>query len=99
VGFLSPGTAVLIGVLILVYGLLIGGTWVTRHDGKLFDTISAVAMLVIAAVVACHLVIVGARQAEAFQKARDRLNCVAVQLDAVRVQAPMPECSVKWDGG
>jgi hypothetical protein len=97
VGFLSPGTLVLIGILVLLYGVLVGGTWVRRNDQKKWDLISTLVFVVISAVVSVHLVIVGARQADAFRKAKDRLDCVAVQLDAVRAQAPMPECSVAWD--
>ena len=96
-GFLSPGTLVLIGILVLLYGVLVGGTWVRRNDQKKWDLISTLVFVVISAVVSVHLVIVGARQADAFRKAKDRLDCVAVQLDAVRAQAPMPECSVAWD--
>jgi hypothetical protein len=97
VGFLSPGTLVLLGVLVLLYGVLVGGTWVRRNDQKKWDLISTLVFVVISAVVSVHLVIVGAKQAEAFRKAKDRLDCVAVQLDAVRAQAPMPTCSVAWD--
>jgi hypothetical protein len=97
VGFLSPGTLVLLGILVLLYGVLVGGTWVRRNDQKKWDLISTLVFVVISAVVSVHLVIVGARQADAFRKAKDRLDCVAVQLDAVRAQAPMPECSVAWD--
>ncbi len=96
-GFLSPGTLVLLGILVLLYGVLVGGTWVRRNDQKKWDLISTLVFVVISAVVSVHLVIVGARQADAFRKAKDRLDCVAVQLDAVRAQAPMPECSVAWD--
>lgn len=96
-GFLSPGTLVLLGVLVLLYGVLVGGTWVRRNDQKKWDLISTLVFVVISAVVSVHLVIVGAKQAEAFRKAKDRLDCVAVQLDAVRAQAPMPTCSVAWD--
>ncbi len=96
-GFLSPGTLVLLGILVLLYGVLVGGTWVRRNEQKKWDLISTLVFVVISAVVSVHLVIVGARQAEAFRKAKDRLDCVAVQLDAVRAQAPMPECSVAWD--
>jgi hypothetical protein len=97
VGFLSPGTLVLLGVLVLLYGVLVGGTWVRRHDQKKWDLVSTLVFIIIGAVVSVHLVIVGARQADAFRKARDRLDCVAVQLDAVRVQAPLPECEIAWD--
>jgi hypothetical protein len=97
VGFLSPGTAVLIGVLILIYGLLVGGTWVTRNPGRRWDTVSTIAFILIAAIATIHLVIVGARQSDAFRKARERLDCVAVQLDAVRVQAVLPQCDIAWD--
>jgi type VI protein secretion system component VasK len=96
VGFLSPGTLVLLGVLVLLYGVLVGGPWVRRNDQKKWDLISTLVFVVISAVISVHLVIVGAKQAEAFRKAKDRLDCVAVQLDAVRAQAPMPECSVAW---
>ncbi len=96
-GFISPGTLVLLGILVLLYGVLVGGTWVRRNDQKKWDLISTLVFVVISAVVSVHLVIVGARQADAFRKAKDRLDCVAVQLDAVRAQAPMPECSVAWD--
>jgi len=96
VGFLSPGTLVLLGVLVLLYGVLVGGTWVRRHDQKKWDLISNLIFIAISAVISVHLITVGAKQADAFRKAKDRLDCVAVQLDAVRAQAPMPECSVAW---
>lgn len=96
-GVMTPGTLVLLGFLILLYGLLIGGTWVRRNSEKLWDTVSTVIFIVVAAVATIHLVIVGARQNEAFQKAKDRLDCVAIQLDAVRAQAKMPACDVHWD--
>ena len=95
-GFLSPATLVIIGVLVLLYGVLVGGTWVRRHDQKKWDFISTVVFIVIAAVATIDLVIIGARQANNLQKAREKLDCVAIQLDAVRVQAPMPDCDVHW---
>ena len=96
-GFLSPGTMVLLGLLVLLYGVLVGGTWVRRVPGKMWDTAQTIIFIVIAAVATTHLVIVGARQSDAFRKAKDRLDCVAVQLAAIRDQAPMPNCDVKWD--
>jgi hypothetical protein len=54
-------------------------------------------MFVVAAIATLNLVYVGARQSDAFEKAKDRLDCVAEQLAAVRVQAVMPTCSVAWD--
>lgn len=96
-GFLSPGVLVLLGALVLLYGVLVGGTWVRRHSEKMWDTVSTIAFILIAAIATIHLVIVGARQADAFRKARERLDCVAVQLDAVRVQAAMPDCQIAWD--
>ena len=96
-GFLSPGTLVLLGFLVLLYGVLVGGVWVKRHDQKRWDTISTIVFIVIAAIATIDLVIVGARQATNMQKARVKLDCVAVQLDAVRVQAPLPECDIAWD--
>ena len=94
---LSPGINVLLGALILLYGVLVGGTWVRRVPGKTWDTIQPMIFIVIAAVATVHLVIVGARQGDAFRKARQRLDCVAIQLDAVRAQASMPNCDVHWD--
>ena len=96
-GFLSPGTLVLLGFLVLLYGVLVGGVLVKRHDQKRWDTISTIVFIVIAAIATIDLVIVGARQATNMQKARVKLDCVAVQLDAVRVQAPLPECDIAWD--
>lgn len=95
---MSPGMLVLLGGLVLLYGLLIGGTWVRRNPTKLWDSVvQPIIFIVIAAVATIHLVIVGVKQADAFQKAKDRLDCVAVQLDAIRAQAPMPTCDVHWD--
>lgn len=96
-GFISPGTMVLGGLLVLLYGVLVGGTWVRRQPEKLWDTVSTIIFIVVAAAATLNLVYVGAKQADAFEKAKDRLDCVAVQLDAVRAQAPMPTCSVAWD--
>ena len=96
-GSMSPGTLVLLGFLVLLYGVLVGGTWVRRNSEKLWDTVQTIIFIVVAAVATIHLVIVGARQAEAFRKAKDRLDCVAVQLDAIRAQVEMPACDVHWD--
>ena len=96
-GAMSPDILVLLGFLVLLYGMLVGGTWVRRNSEKLWDTISTIIFIVVAAVATIHLVIVGARQNEAFGRARDRLDCVAIQLEAVRAQAKMPACDVHWD--
>lgn len=94
---LTPGTTVLLGALILAYGGLVGGTWMRRSPEKVWDTVSTITFIGIAALATIHLILVGARQAQAFDKARDRLDCVSEQLAAVRVQAPMPDCQVAWD--
>jgi hypothetical protein len=94
---LSPGTLVLLGLLVLLYGILVGGTWVRRVPGKTWDTASTIIFIVVAAVATLNLVVVGARQNEAFEKAKNRLDCVSEQLDAVRAQAPMPKCQIAWD--
>lgn len=95
-GFISPGTMVLGGLLVLLYGVLVGGTWVRRQPEKLWDTVSTIIFIVVAAAATLNLVYVGAKQGDAFEKAKDRLNCVSEQLAAVRAQAPMPECDVRW---
>jgi hypothetical protein len=97
VGTLTPGTLVLAGTIVLVYGLLVGGTWVRRTPGKVWDTVSTVLLFVVAAAATLNLVYVGARQQNAFDKAKDRLDCVSEQLAAVRIQAAMPDCDVAWD--
>jgi hypothetical protein len=97
VGFLSPGILVLIGTLLVLYGLLIGGTWVRRVPGKLWDTVVPIIFIVISGLAVVNLVVVEVRQGDAFDKARDRLDCVSEQLAAVRVQAPMPACQIAWD--
>lgn len=94
---LSPGIMVLIGFLILLYGVLVGGTWIRRTPGKVWDTTQPIIFIVIAAAATINLVIVEVRQSDAFEKARQRLDCVAVQLDAVRAQAEMPACKIAWD--
>lgn len=96
-GWMSPGTMVLTGFLVLLYGILVGGTWVRRTPGKVWDTAQPIIFIIVAAVATIHLVIVGARQTDAFRKAKERLDCVAVQLEAVRAQAAMPNCDVHWD--
>ena len=96
-GTLTPGTLVLAGTIVLVYGLLVGGTWVRRTPGKVWDTVSTVLLFVVAAAATLNLVYVGARQQNAFDKAKDRLDCVSEQLAAVRIQAAMPDCDVAWD--
>ena len=96
-GSLTPGTLVLAGTIVLVYGLLVGGTWVRRTPGKLWDTVSTLLLFVVAGIATLNLVYVGARQSNAFEKAKDRLDCVSEQLAAVRIQAAMPTCSVAWD--
>lgn len=96
-GILTPGTMVLIGLLVLLYGLLIGGTWARRNTEQMWDTITTIAFIAIAALATVHLIIVGARQAEAFDKARDRLNCVADRLDAINSRVVQPGCDVHWD--
>ncbi len=93
---LSPGTTVLLGVLVLLYGVLIGGTWVRRHENGKWDTIATIIFVVIAGLATTQLIIIGGRQANYNEKARDRLNCIAEQMEAVRVQAPLPNCQVKW---
>jgi membrane protein YdbS with pleckstrin-like domain len=97
VGAMSPNILVLLGFLVLLYGILVGGTWVRRSSEKMWDTVSTIIFIVVAAVATIHLVIVGARQNEAFEKAKNRLDCVAVQIDAIRAQAPIPKCDVRWD--
>jgi hypothetical protein len=94
---MTAGTVVLLCVLVFLYGILIGGTWTRRAPDKVWDTAQTIIFIVIAAVATIHLVIVGARQSDAIEKARDRLNCVGEQLDAIRVQAEMPACDVHWD--
>lgn len=104
-GFLTPGYAVLLGLLLILYGVLVGGTWVRRVPGKTWDTAQPIIFILIAAVATFDLVFVAARQGDAFRKAKDRLDCVAVQLDAVRndLQTPMdapltiPACEIAWD--
>lgn len=104
-GSLSPGIVVLTVLTLVLYGVLVGGTWVKRQPGKIWDTASAIIFIVIAAMVTMNLVYVQARQADAFRKAKDRLNCVATQIEAIRVdlQTPMdapltiPACDVNWD--
>jgi len=97
VGSISPGVLVLIGILVLLYGVLIGGTWVRRVPGKIWDTVVPIVFIVISALAVVNLVVVEVRQGDAFDKAKDRLDCVAEQLAAVRVQAEMPACKIAWD--
>lgn len=94
---LSPGTLVLLGLLVLLYGILVGGTWVRRTPGRTWDTVSTIIFIVVAAVATLNLVVVGARQNDAFEKAKNRLDCVSEQLAAVRVQAALPKCQIAWD--
>ncbi len=94
---MKPEIMVLIGALLVLYGILVGGTWVRRVPGKMWDTVVPIVFIIISALAVINLVIVEVRQGDAFDKAKDRLDCVAEQLDAVRIQAPMPECSVRWD--
>ncbi len=96
-GTLSAGTLVLGGLLLSLYAVLVGGTWVRRIPGKSWDTISTIIFIVVAAAATLNLVYVGARQQDAFEKAKMRLDCVSEQLAAVRVQAAMPACKVSWD--
>ncbi len=96
-GAMTPGTLVLLGFLTLLYGVLVGGTWTRRNTEKLWDTVSTMIFIVVAAAATVNLVIVGARQNEAFEKAKNRLDCVAVQLQAVQSGTFPPACEVKWD--
>ncbi len=96
-GSLTPGSLVLAGIIVLVYGLLVGGTWTRRTPGKTWDTVSTILLFVVAAAATLNLVYIGARQSDAFEKAKMRLDCVSEQLAAVRVQAAMPACKVSWD--
>ena len=96
-GSMSAGTLLLAGFIVLLYGVLVGGTWVRRTPGKTWDTVSTLIFIVVAAAATLNLVYLGARQQNAFDKAKDRLDCVAEQLAAVRIQAAMPTCSVAWD--
>lgn len=96
-GTMSAGTLVLGGLLLSLYAVLVGGTWVRRIPGKTWDTVSTIIFIIVAAAATLNLVYVGARQSDAFEKAKNRLDCVSEQLAAVRVQAPMPSCKVSWD--
>ena len=102
-GFLTPGYMVLLGLLVLLYGVLVGGTWIRRTPGKVWDTAQPIIFIVIAAVATIDLVIIGARQGAAFQKAKVKLDCVATQITALRedVMTPdlretVPDCDVHW---
>jgi ATP/ADP translocase len=97
VGFLSPGILVLLGALLVLYGILVGGTWVRRVPGRMWDTVVPIIFIVISGLAVVNLVIVEVRQGDAFDKARDRLDCVSEQLAAVRVQATLPDCQIAWD--
>ena len=102
---LTPGYLVLLGLLVLLYGVLVGGTWVRRVPGKTWNTVQPIIFIVIAAVATFDLVFVAARQGEAFRKAKERLDCVAVQLEAIRadLQTPIdvpltiPDCAIAWN--
>lgn len=94
---LSPGVMVLIGILVLLYGVLVGGTWVRRVPGRMWETASTIIFIVIAALATVNLVVVEVRQGDAFDKARTRLDCVSEQLAAVRIQAELPKCQIAWD--
>ena len=104
-GFLTPGYAVFIGLLVLLYGVLVGGTWVRRVPGKTWDTVQPIIFIVIAAVATIDLVFLGARQAAALKKAKLKLDCVATQISAIRadlqtpIDAPLtiPACEIAWD--
>lgn len=94
---LSPGIMVLIGALVLLYGVLVGGTWVRRTPGKVWNTVVPIVFILISALAVVNLVVVEVRQGDAFDKARNRLDCVSEQLAAVRVQAAIPDCQIAWD--
>ena len=96
-GTISAGTLLLAGFIVLLYGVLVGGTWVRRTPGKTWDTVSTLIFIVVAAAATLNLVYLGARQSDAFDKAKRSLDCVAVQLEAIRAQAPPDRCSVRWD--
>lgn len=94
---LSPGIMVLIGVLVLLYGVLVGGTWIKRTPNNLWNTVTTIIFIVIAALATVNLIYVEVRQGDAFDKAKNRLDCVAEQLAAVRIQAELPKCQIAWD--
>jgi len=106
VGSLSPGVVGFTVVLLVLYGVLVGGTWVRRVPGKMWNTASTIIFIVIAAMVTLNLVFVQVRQADSFRKAIIHTDCVAAQIDAIRIdlQTPttapltMPNCDVHWDG-
>ncbi len=101
--FLSPSIMLLLGAMVLLYGVLVGGTWVRRTPGKTWNTAQPIIFIVIAAVATLHLVWVGARQNVAWNRARDRLNCIHEQIEALRGDmaagrvTPRPPCDVHWE--
>ena len=95
--FLNPGVATLIGALVLLYGVLVGGTWARRHDQKKWDTICTVVFIIIAALSTIDLVVLGARQTWSFRIAKAHTECVSEHVIAIRNGAPAPECSMIWD--
>lgn len=104
-GSVSPGVVVITVLLLVLYGVLVGGTWVKRKPDRMWDTASAIIFIVIAAMVTINLVYVQVRQTDSLHKAKARLICISEQLAAVRVdlQTPMdapltiPNCDLNWD--
>lgn len=103
-GNMSPEAFLLLGFLTLLYGVLVGGAWVRRDKEGLWDTVSTVIFTLIAAVATVNLVFVTSKQAETIQQAREKLDCVATQITALRqdvltpdVREPIPVCDVHWD--
>lgn len=94
--FVSPVTPVLIAVMMLLYGTLIGGTWVKRRSDDLWDTIATMIFITVAGIATVHLIYIGVKQSGYNREAQDRLNCVAEQIEALRSSAPAPACDVRW---
>jgi multisubunit Na+/H+ antiporter MnhF subunit len=45
---MSPGIMLLIGLLLVLYGLIVGGTWVRRTPENIWDTASTIIFTIIA---------------------------------------------------
>ena len=103
-GKLTPETMVWLGFLAILYGILVGGAWVRRTKEGLWDTVSTIIFTLIALLATLNLVYLGVRQRDGLQNAKQKLECVATQIAALRedvftpnVRLPIPACDIKWE--
>lgn len=93
---LTPPVLALLGMFLVAFGVLAGGTWAQRQNDSTWDTVSTLIFVALAAAATVHLVLIGARQTSYNREARERLVCVEQNIDAIRFGQPRPDCDILW---